>query len=79
MIRIYMKKIFKLLYVIDICVLLLSADFVVRGIIAIKTHDDIALMGLTGMYHYCAIKILIISSLIFTIFTILLIKSKKKK
>ncbi len=79
MIRIYMKKIFKLLYVIDIYVLLLSADFVVRGIIAIKTHDDIALMGLTGMYHYHAIKILIISSLIFTIFTILLIKNKKKK
>lgn len=74
-----MKRIFKLLYVIDICVVLLSADFVVRGIIAIKTHDDIALMGLTGMYHYRAIKILTISGLIFIILTIVLIKSKKKK
>lgn len=80
-----MKKFFKiiiksfliLLYIIDICIMFLSSDVVIEWIIAEIKHDGLVLIGLIGMIHWDAIIALIISILIFIIFTVIFVKNKK--
>lgn len=77
--KLFLKSLLKLFYVLNICLMLLSAYFVLEWIIARKEHDGLALMGLVGMIHRQAILILIISILIFIILSVIFIKNKKKQ
>lgn len=76
---IVIKMLLRLFYIINICIMLLSAGFVIEWIIAEKNHDGLALMGLVGMIHGHATIMFIISALIFTIFTKIFIKNRKIK
>ena len=74
---IVIKMLLRLFYIVNICIMLLSAGFVMEWIIAEKNHDGLALMGLVGMIHGHAIIMLIVSALIFIILTV--IKNRKSK
>lgn len=69
----------RLFYIINICIMLLSAGLVIEWIIAEIMHDGLALIGLVEMIHGHAIITLIVSALIFIILTKIFIKNKKKK
>lgn len=77
--KLFLKSLLKLFYVLNICVILLSAYLVVKWIIAHIEHNGLVLMGLIGMIHCQAILILIISVLIFIILSVIFIKNKKKQ
>jgi len=74
-----LKMILRLFYIVDICIMILSAGFVIEWIIAKIKHDGLALIGLVGMIHGNAILMLIVSALIFIVLTVIFIKNRKKQ
>ncbi|MDE5557551.1 MAG: hypothetical protein K2J32_07640, partial [Ruminococcus sp.] len=52
---IVIKMLLRLFYIINICIMLLSAGLVIEWIIAEIMHDGLALIGLVGMIHGHAI------------------------
>ncbi len=77
--KIFLKMILRLFYIIDICIMILSAGFVIEWIVAEIKHDGLALIGLVGMVHGHAILMLIVSALIFTVLMVIFIKNRKKQ
>lgn len=76
--HIVIKMLLRLYYVVNICVMLLSACIVIEYIRTKIMNDGLALIGLVGMIAGHALVTLIVSALIFIILTRIFIKQKKK-